>query len=55
MNELKTLLAIQETLIKVNEWENSPICDTIWHTSTETLFDFIQGRIEELIALGEEK
>jgi len=41
--------ALEETrkcLGDANEAESSPICDTIWYSDSETLFDFIDAAID---------
>ena len=45
---LEALHAIKATLVRENEAEHGPICDTIWHSDCETLFDFIDNTIEHL-------
>jgi len=42
---LAALKAARATLARENENNPSPICDTIWHTSTETLFNFMDAAI----------
>jgi hypothetical protein len=42
----KALIGVKATLESANEKDSGPITDTIWHTPTETLFDFIDAAID---------
>jgi len=45
----RIIIEVRETLQFANDSPNSPICDTIWMMHrAETLFDFIDGRMEEM-------
>ena len=44
--DLAVLSAIRKTLEVANTEPNGPICDTIWHTPHETLFDYIDAHLE---------
>lgn len=43
----RALVAVKECLVRANEAEPSPICDTIWFSPTETLFDYIDAAIRQ--------
>jgi len=42
---LQTLRQVKNCLEHANTMKPSPICDTIWYSQTETLFDFIDSAI----------
>jgi len=48
--ELRGVLhCVRRTLDDANQIPNGPICDTIWYTPYETLFDFIDAALEETL------
>lgn len=42
----KALQSTKDCLETANALPNGPICDTIWYSETETLFDYIDAAIE---------
>lgn len=44
---LAALKASKKALENANESNPSPICDTIWYSKHETLFDFMDAAIEK--------